>query len=328
MSNFLTPEFILSCWVFIVGLCIGSFLNVVILRGLTDESIVFPSSKCPICQNKLKWWMNIPVLSYLLIGGKCHYCKAKVSIQYPVVELATGIFFLLIYLTFGISLETLFYLIAFSLLMVISVCDIKESVIIDIHAYILAFFGLIFNAVTNGLDGFLFSLIGAVVGFLVYELLARSGYLIAGQRAFGEGDSLIALGIGAFFGYKLMLVSVLLSGIIMAIFTFPYFYIHCKKNGKTKVCNALILALVLIVGAYFVTKTDIIKTFSGSIIFLITITSIAFWCVKQLLANLKNDEEEKTSFCMLPFGPAMAVSFLLIMFFEKDILTVLKSYFI
>ena len=73
-------------WIFIVGICIGSFLNVVILRGLSGESIVFPSSKCPVCGNKLKWWMNIPVLSYILLRGKCGFCKTKISLQYPIVK--------------------------------------------------------------------------------------------------------------------------------------------------------------------------------------------------------------------------------------------------
>ena len=75
--------------VLLTGLCIGSFLNVVILRGLSNESIVFPASKCPKCQHKLYWWHNIPVLSYILLGGKCGFCKEKISIQYPIVEILT-----------------------------------------------------------------------------------------------------------------------------------------------------------------------------------------------------------------------------------------------
>ena len=75
-------------WVGIVGLCLGSFYNVVILRSLTGESIVFPGSKCPKCQNKLKPWHNIPVISYLFLRGKCAFCKEKISIQYPIISLA------------------------------------------------------------------------------------------------------------------------------------------------------------------------------------------------------------------------------------------------
>ena len=73
-------------FVFIIGLCIGSFLNVVILRALSEESIVFPASKCPKCQNPLKWWHNIPVLSYILLGGKCAFCKEN---QYSISNYRT-----------------------------------------------------------------------------------------------------------------------------------------------------------------------------------------------------------------------------------------------
>ena len=144
MNNILiTPEIkILSgVWIFAVGLCIGSFLNVVVLRGLSGESIIFPASKCPKCGNKLKWWMNIPVLSYLIIRGKCHYCREHVSIQYPIVEFLTGLFFLLIFLKFNITLQTLFYITGFSLFMIMAVTDIKESVIFDFHGYLLILSG-------------------------------------------------------------------------------------------------------------------------------------------------------------------------------------------
>lgn len=80
-------QYYILFWVCILGLCFGSFFNVVILRTLSNESIVFPPSKCPKCNNKLLWWHNIPVLSYILLRGKCYFCKEKISIQYPVVEL-------------------------------------------------------------------------------------------------------------------------------------------------------------------------------------------------------------------------------------------------
>ena len=80
-------------WICIFGLCFGSFYNVVILRSLSEESLVFPASKCPHCQTKLKPWHNIPVISYILLGGKCAFCKDKISIQYPLIELITmGLF--------------------------------------------------------------------------------------------------------------------------------------------------------------------------------------------------------------------------------------------
>ena len=88
MANFMVMLF-----VFIIGLCLGSFYNVVILRSLSGESIVFPPSKCPKCGNKLKPIHNIPVISYIMLKGRCAFCGEKISWQYPLVELATGIIF-------------------------------------------------------------------------------------------------------------------------------------------------------------------------------------------------------------------------------------------
>ena len=316
-------------WFFILGLCIGSFLNVVVLRGLSGESIVFPSSKCPVCNNKLKWWMNIPLLSYIFLKGKCGFCKTKISIQYPIVEAFTGVLFSLICYKFFISPETIFYIIAVSLLIVMCVCDIKENVIFDIHSYIFIISGVILNIITGGMNGFLFSVIGAITGFLIYEILARSGYLFAGQRAFGEGDSLIAAGIGAFFGWKLVLLSVLLSIFIMAIFTLPYFICHSYKNGKKRTVKAIIAAFILIVAVFFISKTNIINDFISTIIFLIFVIASTLWCVKQILSDMKEkDENGDSNFCILPFGPSMGVSFLIIMFFAPDIEKILKTYFI
>ena len=95
-------------WVCILGLCLGSFYNVVILRSLSDESIVFPPSKCPKCGERLKPWHNIPVLSYVFLGGKCAFCKEKISIQYPLIELLTMGLFALSYIKFGFNWVTLF----------------------------------------------------------------------------------------------------------------------------------------------------------------------------------------------------------------------------
>ena len=95
-------------WICILGLCFGSFFNVVILRSLSGESIVFPPSKCPKCGNKLLFWHNIPVLSYILLRGKCYFCKEKISFQYPIVEFITGVIFVAIFFKYGLRIDALF----------------------------------------------------------------------------------------------------------------------------------------------------------------------------------------------------------------------------
>lgn len=326
----IAPEnkIIFAIWFFLTGLCIGSFLNVVILRGLSNESIVFPASKCPKCGNKLKWWMNIPVLSYILIKGKCRYCKEPVSIQYPVVEFITGLFFLLIFLKFNLSAQTFFYITGFSIFTVMAVTDIKESVIFDLHAYLLIITGLIFNSLPfYDSPGFLGSLGGGAVGFILYEIMARSGYIFAGQRAFGEGDSLIAAGIGAFFGWKMVIVSSFISVILMAVCVLPYFLIHSYETGKKKTVFALIVSIFLIMTAFLVSKLKMIKTFEEAMIFLIVIITGAILCAYFIIDDMKKkDEEGNLELFVLPFGPSMMVSFILIMFFEKEIEGFINTY--
>mgnify|MGYP002627555547 CR=1 FL=1 len=101
--------YVFAFFILITGACIGSFLNVVALRALSKESIVFPSSKCPVCNTPIKWYDNIPIFSYfVLLRGRCRNCKEKISIQYPIVEFICAVLFLLIFMKYEFSWQTLF----------------------------------------------------------------------------------------------------------------------------------------------------------------------------------------------------------------------------
>ena len=162
-------------YVFIVGACIGSFLNVVALRGLTEESIVFPASKCPVCNEKIKWYDNIPIFSYLFtFRGKCRACGCHVSLQYPIVETITAILFLLTFLFYGISFNTLLIWIMLSLAVVISITDIKEKAIFDKHLWWLIAFAVTYSVIFNDWKFALIGLISATIGM---EVLSRVLYI-------------------------------------------------------------------------------------------------------------------------------------------------------
>ena len=135
--------------IFVIGASIGSFTNVVILRAFTGESIVLPPSKCPHCKNKLKWYHNIPILSYLFLRGKCGFCKEKISIQYPIVELLVAILCVAVFLKYDLTLNSFILSIVAIICVIFSATDIKEQVIFDSHAYILAGLGLIYNFFDN-----------------------------------------------------------------------------------------------------------------------------------------------------------------------------------
>ena len=122
---------IIYVFIFIVGTIFGSFYNVVGYRRPKNESIVFPASHCPNCNHKLKYYENIPILSYLFLKGKCKNCKSKISILYPLFEIITGISFVLSYLVFGFSIEFISAIVISSTLIIISISDIRYYIIPD-----------------------------------------------------------------------------------------------------------------------------------------------------------------------------------------------------
>ena len=321
---------ILLLFIFCIGAVIGSFLNVVILRAFSGESIVMPPSKCPKCGNRLKWWHNIPILSYILLRGKCYFCNEKISIQYPIVEFITGVFFVLVFLKYGISVETIFGFIIASLLIVISVTDIKERVVFDGHTYTLVGAGLLYaiylmimQIVSVGQSSTQFqistewvlnnpltvSVAGIIAGVVIMEIAARIGYLFAGSRAFGEGDTYIAAGLGAVFGWKNILVSLILSVVIQLVLTLPLFFKKLIVKKEWHILIPLILFFTYVLIYFFLQKSPI---FDNIYVVLLTITvmfALGIWSCIMIIKSLKNPD----SLTYLPFGPALALAGLLIL---------------
>lgn len=314
--------------VFITGLCIGSFLNVVILRTLSEESIVFPASKCPKCQTPLKWWHNIPVLSYILLRGKCAFCKEPISIQYPIIELITGIIYTILFMKFGVSFDTLFAWIFAALLIVIAGTDIKEKVVYDVHTYTLIGFGLLYAVVVTATaiyqihvagtpiefskyillnNPLSMSILGAIEGALILEICARAGYLVAGTRAFGEGDTFIAAGLGALFGWRTLLVVLALSVLIQVVLFLPIFVKGLIQNKDFKTLISFILFCAYAITFYslqhfriITPENIIIYTIGALILAALGITSCIF-----IFKGLREKPENRT---YLPFGPAMVAA--------------------
>ena len=315
-------------FIFALGAVIGSFLNVVILRAFSGESIVLPPSKCPKCRNKLKWWHNIPILSFLLLGGKCWFCKEKISFQYPIVEFITGIIFVAIFFKYGTRVDAIFAAAIASMLIVISVTDIKERVVFDVHTYILAGLGIVYGIYLtvlqilnahNSLFGFSItpewllnnpltsSALGLLAAALIMVIVARAGYLLAGTRAFGEGDTFIAAGLGAVFGLIDVLIILALSVGIQLLFTLPVFM---KKLIIKKEYSVLIslIAFFAYAGIFYFSQHSIEN-------FIILVIAAAILCILGIFAcwkviqGLKNPDE----FTYLPFGPALALAGLIML---------------
>lgn len=314
----------------ITGLLIGSFLNVVALRLLSEESIVFPNSKCPKCSKPIKWYDNIPVLSYILLGGKCRNCKEKISIQYPIVEATTGLLFLAIFLIGGFTLKTISLWILVSALIVITLTDLKEQVIFDITSIPLIPLGLIYNFFDIGHSGlgtrvihlaginssitlneaFISALIAAIFGALFFEIISRIGVLMVGQRAFGEGDSIIAAALGAWFGWPMIAAIIIMSFIFQVIIGIPVILHNMYKDKDFKslgfTCLLLFSVFIPLIGR----SLSLTDTLTGAL----SVTILSFLCAGIGVYVILNKAKERQSFTFLPFGPALVAGGLVVMF--------------
>ena len=292
-------------WICIIGLCMGSFFNVVILRSLADESIVFPPSKCPKCSNRLKWWHNIPVLSYILLKGKCYFCKEKISIQYPIIEIITMLSYAITYIKFGFSLKTLFIIIWLSGFIIMSTTDIKEKIVDCNIAIFIGITGLLYNFLISGFNGLLDSFLGLLLGALILEIIARSGYLVTKTRAMGEADTYVAGALGAIFGYQNILLVLLYSLFAAMIFIIPMFLYNQFKSNNKKTCILSILFILSIL-----VFTTLIQNYYS--MFFVIISGILLSI--SILSSLKTEQNRN----YLPFVPPLIIGALYFIFFNVN----------
>lgn len=204
--------------VFVFGLIFGSFFNVIIYRLPEGKSIVAPRSFCPSCGATLKAKDLVPIFSYIFLGGKCRYCKSKISFRYPLVEFMTGVIYVILYLKYGFSIEFFFTVYLMSVLLIVFFIDLDHMIIPD--ELVLAglaggavLFVLRFWVNDRLLDGAAWysPLLGmlATSGFLL--LIALIGMAVYGAEAMGMGDVKIFLPIGFTLGLKLSVMSLIFS---------------------------------------------------------------------------------------------------------------------
>jgi leader peptidase (prepilin peptidase)/N-methyltransferase len=218
------------------GLLFGSFLNVLIFRIPKEESVVFPSSHCPKCNNDLKYYHNIPVFSWLFLGGKCAFCKDKISIQYPIVELITALIFAVSYIRVGDLFHSVIVGLVFALLLGLSIIDFRYKEVPDslnLAALTLAIFSSSL-ILTNFVNALLFAGGFALLRFYVSFAIKK--------EALGEADIMIAATIGAMVGIKMGLFTIFLSAII----ALPVFIIIKEKDYEVPFIPFLALALFIV----------------------------------------------------------------------------------
>jgi len=192
---------------FVLGLCIGSFVNVIIYRWSKGLSIIKPLfSFCPNCKKTLKWYHNIPIISYVILRGRCAYCKAPISLRYPLVELTCG--FIMLWCYFKIKplfgWEGFFTITLFLLVLVpIAFIDLEKKEIPDELSYLLIFSGWLLSILGfNPIIGAETSIVSGFAGVGLLFLINDVYYIFSGKDGMGMGDFKLMGGIGAFLGYK------------------------------------------------------------------------------------------------------------------------------
>ena len=223
--------------VFVFGAVVGSFLNVVILRLNTGQSVVSGRSKCFTCAQKLKWYELLPIASFVFLRGKCSACKTKISWQYPFVETITGIIFVLLFQQtqniYGFS----FLVLIFSFLIIIAVYDYRHQIIPNLFVWVfnlLAFASLFRNwkpaRPAGGLEIGNFDFYGLLAGFILFAFFALLWGVSRG-RWMGFGDAKLALGIGWLLGITKGIAAITLAFWIGAIAGVLLIYLNKSKYG-------------------------------------------------------------------------------------------------
>ena len=207
---------ILYIFAFIFGTAIGSFLNVCIFRLPLDQSIVTPSSHCFSCKKPISFYDNIPLLSFILLQGKCRHCKVHFSYQYPLVELLTGLFFLACVLKWGFTINALSIFIFIGALIVITFIDFEHKIIPDVISLPGIFYGLLAALVFPRIS-FVDSLVGGLLGGGSLLLVAGFYYLLTKQEGMGLGDVKLLAMMGTFLGWQSILFIIMIGSITGAV---------------------------------------------------------------------------------------------------------------
>ena len=233
---------------FLLGLVIGSFLNVCIVRIPAGKSIVLPASACPKCGAPIKPYDNIPVLSFLILGGKCRACRAPISPMYPLVEFLNGALYVVCYLAFGLTVETLKWAIFASLLLILVFTDLRERILPDVVNFSGFAIGLILSLFLPPADGtalwianhyFAFpppmlavslvdALLGAAFGSGILWLISEGYFHLRKREGMGLGDVKMMLMAGAFLGLKRTVLTILLGSILGSIIGVAFIAIRRK----------------------------------------------------------------------------------------------------
>ena len=222
--------------IILIGLIFGSFANVCIHRLPLDLDIIKGRSHCPKCKKKIIWYDNIPLLSSLILNFKCRTCKKKISKQYFIVELLTGLGFIFFYKTLGLSFDFILICIIFLILLIIFFIDLKHYIIPDSLNFSLILIGIIKNFTTQDLLKFNYnlpdSLFGGALGYLIIWLIIFIYKQIRNKEAMGLGDAKLLSAFGFLLGIKSIFIILFVASVLGLIFVLPSLLLKNRSTGS------------------------------------------------------------------------------------------------
>lgn len=202
--------------VLIFGLVVGSFLNVCIHRLPRGESIVWPSSHCPACGTKIAAYDNLPLLSIMLLRGRCRSCQARISLRYPTVELLNGVGYVVMFWQFGFQWPAAIYSILFSALLVVTFIDLEHQIVPDLITLPGIPLGILCASTVLPV-GLLDSVLGVLLGGGILWFLAWVSPYLFGKEGMGGGDIKLLAMIGAFLGWRPTLLAIMLAALVGSV---------------------------------------------------------------------------------------------------------------
>ena len=312
----------------LLGLCVGSFTNVMGLRLLEDVPLTNPPSHCPVCKTPIAWFDNIPVLSYIALGGACRHCETPISPQYPIMELVMAVLFVLLFMQFGIGWASLLLAILMMNLMSVVITDWKESLIFHLNSIGLIPFGLLFNALglnhgqatwtqwssvylgTWELSAPLLSALAGVLGaFIVFEGAILLSKWVFGTDGFGHGDTYLLMGVASCLGWELAFFIFVGGLLLQGILAIPLLLWQWVQQHEWFNLNLALSCLVAASMPYWLFSL-VPMSVSTQLLVLLGCYVVAIGCLIAFLIRVR----QSRTFTYMPLGPSLVVATLLAVF--------------
>ena len=229
---------------FILGSVMGSFFHVVATRMSNDESIIAPSSHCHTCDHKLKWYELIPIVSYIIQGGKCRKCGSYLPLSYLVIEIVTGVLYAVCYHEYGLSPELIISVIFISILIIVIVSDIEYMIILDEVLVFGSVITIIFYLILYGLDVTVYHVLDAALAFVAMYALKLLGDFIFKKESLGGGDIKLMFFFGLVIGLPLSVITIFVATFIA--FPIALFVLFSRRDNMIPFGPFLSMAAILI----------------------------------------------------------------------------------